>query len=65
MSKMISIWNSADSLIKKYIRVFEERRPSIFLFIYITKENGTFVSFHYIFSSNKLLIFEKFINSFE
>ena len=57
MSNMISIWNSANSLIKKYIRIFEERRPSKFLFIYITKENDTFASFHYIFSSYNTLLF--------
>ena len=54
---MISICNSADSLIKNYIRVFEERRPSILLFIYIAKKNGSFVSFHYIFSSYNTLLF--------
>ena len=59
MLSIISIWNSDDSLIKKYIKVFEERISSIFLFIYITKENGIFVSFLYLFSSYKALLFSQ------
>ena len=52
MSIIKSIWNSTNPIIKKFIRVLEKEAPSIFKFIYITKENDTFASFLYICFSN-------------